>query len=400
MTSIEQLIGDLLLRHNCVVVPTFGGFVAKQVSAKVDYDKGIINPPKKSLLFNAQLINNDGLLINELSQANGITFDEASIEVANKISDWSESLKSGGRIELDRVGNLFFDAENNICFEQDRFFNLLLESFGLGQVHFIAEEDVQLVRAEVIRREVAVEVQEEEKVEEKPIIEITQSMDPKIISMVSENEEVTPSLNKETVEVLEPRKRRRILPYIAAAGLAFYAVWIPAKTDVLESGVISFHDFNPFHTHSEGNYVKEQFSENISFEAEDIETLDEQIGDATDLDFFRYNFTEGASILLDLREEKIEDKDLVEEVSRVTETSSEKEEFQPNSRHVIVGCFGSELNAKNLVEKLNSLGMDAQIVDFHNGLHRVSAGAGISDESISQIRSKAEGFGFPGWVLK
>lgn len=392
MTNIEQLIGDLLLRHNCVVVPTFGGFVAKQVSAKVDYDKGIINPPKKSLLFNAQLINNDGLLINELSQANGISFDEASIEVANKISAWSKSLKSGGRIELDRVGNLFYDAENNICFEQDRFFNLLLESFGLGQVHFIANEDVQLIRAEVVRREMIIEVPKAKA--EEPIIEVVQSIEPKVISMIPVQESVLPTAEKETVVVTEePRKRRRILPYVAAAGLAFYAVWIPAKTDVLESGVISFHDLNPFHKHSEGNYVKEQFSENISFETEDIETLDEQIGDATDLDFFRYNFTEGASILLDLREEKA----FVKEES---ETSNETEAFQPNSKHVIVGCFGSETNAKNLVEKLNSHGMNAQIVDFHNGLHRVSAGAGMSDESIAQIRSKAEGLGFSGWVLK
>mgnify|MGYP003565138742 CR=1 FL=1 len=37
---IEQLIGDLLLRHNCVVVPAFGGFVAKQMSAVIDYKTG------------------------------------------------------------------------------------------------------------------------------------------------------------------------------------------------------------------------------------------------------------------------------------------------------------------------------------------------------------------------
>ena len=59
---IEKLIGDLLLRHNCVVVPSFGGFVAKQVSAVIDYKTGVMHPPKKSLLFNKQLINNDGLL--------------------------------------------------------------------------------------------------------------------------------------------------------------------------------------------------------------------------------------------------------------------------------------------------------------------------------------------------
>ena len=36
--------------------------------------------------------------------------------------------------------------EKNICFEQDRFFNLLLESYGLGKVHFVSESDIQIVK--------------------------------------------------------------------------------------------------------------------------------------------------------------------------------------------------------------------------------------------------------------
>ena len=146
MTTVEHLIGDLLLRHNCVIVPSFGGFVAKQVSAKIDYASGRMTPPSKSLLFNKQLINNDGLLINEFSQANELSFNQASKEVSAKVSLWREALKSGQRIELDRVGYLYNDAENNLCFEQDRFFNLLLESYGLGKVHFLSEEDVQIAR--------------------------------------------------------------------------------------------------------------------------------------------------------------------------------------------------------------------------------------------------------------
>ena len=71
MKHIEQAIGDLLLRHNCVIVPAFGGFVAEQLSAKIDYDKGVMTPPRKALLFNKQLVSNDGLLINEFSRSKG-----------------------------------------------------------------------------------------------------------------------------------------------------------------------------------------------------------------------------------------------------------------------------------------------------------------------------------------
>ena len=95
---IEHHIGDLLLRHNCVIVPAFGGFVAKQISAKIDYDKGSMTPPRKSLLFNKQLINNDGLLINEISQSRDISFDEAQLELAYTVNGWNRQLRKGKRI--------------------------------------------------------------------------------------------------------------------------------------------------------------------------------------------------------------------------------------------------------------------------------------------------------------
>ena len=40
MIRPEELIGQLLLRHNCVIVPGFGGFVAQRVAAVVDSEKG------------------------------------------------------------------------------------------------------------------------------------------------------------------------------------------------------------------------------------------------------------------------------------------------------------------------------------------------------------------------
>jgi hypothetical protein len=148
--SIEKLIGDLLLRHNYVVVPSFGGFVAKQTAASIDKVNGIMLPPKKSLLFNRQLINNDGLLIASFAKEMGITFDEASQEVQKLVENWYITLNEGERVNIDKVGFLFLDQEKNIGFEQDRYFNLLLHSYGLGKVHFISEEDIQLVNQPVV----------------------------------------------------------------------------------------------------------------------------------------------------------------------------------------------------------------------------------------------------------
>ncbi|HNR86040.1 MAG TPA: hypothetical protein PKN38_05475, partial [Taishania sp.] len=150
---MEQIIGDLLIRHNCVIIPEFGGFVTQRTAAKIDTNLGVITPPSKSLLFNRQLINNDGLLIAELAQQTRVSYDEARLMVQQLVKSWNETLSSGQRITIDKVGFLFFDQERNICFEQDRYFNLLLSSYGLGNVHFLTETDVAIAQHKAIQQE-------------------------------------------------------------------------------------------------------------------------------------------------------------------------------------------------------------------------------------------------------
>ncbi|MDG1657662.1 MAG: SPOR domain-containing protein [Crocinitomicaceae bacterium] len=403
MTTIEHLIGDLLVRHNCVIVPSFGGFVAKQISAKIDFDKGSMMPPRKSLLFNKQLINNDGLLINELSQAEQISFDEAEQRVSEKVNSWNHQLKRGKRIELDRVGMLFLDAENNLCFEQDRFFNLLLASFGLGQVHFLTEEDVNIVQADALSREI---ILEEPGKETTPIIELVQPVETaKPVTKVSEVKQ--PRTIKPAVETYNTSapKKRRFWRYAAAAcilPIAFYSIWIPMQTDVLESGVISIKDFNPFYSSSEGNYTQSTFTENIDFERVAEKSIDEEIAEIeTDVDVVKLAFTEDTYIFVDISDQNNEVNSSIETVEQNQEQEMIPEtQIDVNARHLIIGCFGNKENATNLVSKLKSEGMNAIIVDISGGLHRVSAGAAISDESLQSIRTKAEGLGYQGWVLK
>lgn len=408
MKHIEQAIGDLLLRHNCVIVPTFGGFVAEQLSAKIDYDKGVMVPPRKALLFNKQLISNDGLLINELASRNAVSFDEASSEVSSIVSEWNHRLEKGERIELDRVGILFRDADNNLQFEQDRFFNLLLASFGLDQVHFVTQNEVEELQAEPITLErtivepILVEVEEEAtQIKHLPktfVVEKAQKEDPIAIG------------STKVVEMTPVKKKSRVWKYAAAAcflPIVFYSIWIPAQTDVLQSGVISIKDFNPFYSSAEGNYAQTDYPEDITFEKNTEPTLEEQVNSADFIpnNVFVYRFTEDTHVKVDISEinstsvdpqELNNTDDVVPEQVDVTPTPI----VQPNSMNFIVGCFGNKANADNLVSKLKAEGLNAFIFDEKGGLHRVSAGAAISNESISDIKSKSQELGFSGWILK
>lgn len=387
MVSVEQLIGNLLLRHNCVIIPSFGGFVAQPVSARIDYEKGTMLPPGKSLLFNRQLINNDGLLISEYAQANHVSFDTAANALKTLVKSWNESLQNGARIEIEQVGNLFFDEERNICFEQDRFCNLLLESFGLGTVHFLTEEDVQIAEQRIapLRVETESETPSIAIAPDAPVLE-----EAPIIEMVPNAPEIeTP---------VEQERKRRPWRYVAAACLlpiAFYSIWIPSKTDVLESGVISFKDFNPFHQASEGAYELHELRKDWKTDAEVRGTLDAELDavEGTAL-VYAFKFTDDTYIKVALP-----DKTVNEVPTPIEPKSTGSPSIEANASHYIVGCFGEKANAENLVAKLRSSGLDARIVDVSNGLHRVTAGGAISEESYETIKRKADSLGFSGWRL-
>ncbi|NVK66135.1 MAG: HU-CCDC81 and SPOR domain-containing protein [Flavobacteriales bacterium] len=410
MKHIEQAIGDLLLRHNCVIVPAFGGFVAEQLSAKIDYDKGVMTPPRKALLFNKQLVSNDGLLINELASRQAVSFEEASKGVAATVSEWNYRLKQGDRIELDRVGILFIDAENNLRFEQDRFFNLLLASFGLDQVHFISQNEV-----------------EETQTIEQPSIEpvLVDSEDTLVvipeqkqapIKHLPRTETVAAQVKEEVadekiVPLEAPQKRSRVWKYVAAAcflPIAFYSIWIPTRTDVLESGVLSIKDFNPFYKSAEGIYTQNEYSEDITFDKNTEQTLQEQIdGLEIPTDVFPYSYADNLNVLVDISEINKTEEAAPSEANANPEPTPvdvpetvEQPVVQPDAMNFIVGCFGDKSNAENLVQKLNSEGLSAFIVDVKGGLHRVSAGAALSNEAMNEIRSKSESLGFEGWILK
>lgn len=416
MTSVEQLIGNLLLRHNCVIIPSFGGFVAQRISARVDYKSGTMLPPGKSILFNRQLLNNDGLLVNEFAQENNVSFEDATQELTALVDAWHATLKDGGRIEIERVGNLFFDEERNICFEQDRFANLLLESFGLGTVHFVTEEDVRIVEHKISVEETVLPKEDPTPVvaptvrEEKKATPVETYKDETQVTPIIPIAKPTPVVKKQAgteTEVIAPKQRNRAWRYIAAAcilPIAFYSIWIPVRTDVLESGMISFSDFNPFHQRAAGTYKPSKEASKWTEESSDSHTksLSEEVEElSSDTDVYSYKLADDTyiSVALPKNETANVSEDVVEttDVSPSNETNSN---FDANAMHYVVGCFGDKTNADNLVARMRANGLDASIVDMKGGLHRVSAGGAISEEAYQSIKLKADAMGLTGWRLR
>ncbi len=220
MKSLEDILIELLHKHECVVVPAFGGFIAKQKSAYVDFELGLIHPPFREIGFNIQLQSNDGLLVNQFAAQYQLDYTASLDAVGQQVTIWNEVLRQGKQLSIPKIGNFKKDLEGNIQFEQDRSFNLLMSAYGLELVGFIPA---------------------------KPL--------------VSEGEKAV-------------KNNRQLWKYAAAAAIAipiaFYSIWIPVKTPALESGMFSYQDFNPFKTQNENTYTETQIDlpriEHVSIE--------------------------------------------------------------------------------------------------------------------------------------
>ena len=69
---VGHYISELLFFHDCVILPNFGGLVGNPQSAKLNKTTGILSPPSKQILFNANLKTNDGLLITHISNQENV----------------------------------------------------------------------------------------------------------------------------------------------------------------------------------------------------------------------------------------------------------------------------------------------------------------------------------------
>ena len=91
MEHFDLVLFDLLVKHDCVIIPDFGGFVSKRVSSKIDFDKGLIIPPSKHLLFNRHLTNNDGLLLAAYAERNGVSYIDAEQSLNKLIKSFKKN---------------------------------------------------------------------------------------------------------------------------------------------------------------------------------------------------------------------------------------------------------------------------------------------------------------------
>jgi len=118
-------------------VPGFGGFVARPVSAQFSKTGNMLLPPGKSLVFNKNLSNNDGLLAAHIMQKQSLQFKEAVAKIEQWVSEGRRQLETKKRLELESTGLLYYNSENTLLFEPSLQKSHEMNSFGLVAVNAV-----------------------------------------------------------------------------------------------------------------------------------------------------------------------------------------------------------------------------------------------------------------------
>src|SRR5690625_922510 len=105
--QITTHLTALLHRYDCVIIPGFGAFLTQRQPARINKEKNIFNPPSKSLSFNRQLKENDGILANYIAKTEGISYEQSIQKIRAFIENISEALRSEDHTsELQSRGHL------------------------------------------------------------------------------------------------------------------------------------------------------------------------------------------------------------------------------------------------------------------------------------------------------
>ncbi len=126
-------ISDLLYRYECVIIPDFGAFLTRSVSAKIDEGSHTFYPPGKAISFNEQLKQNDGLLANYIAEVENIPYEVSVEKIAQKIKSLKSQLSLGETLSFKNIGEVVLNSDGRLTFAPSYDLNYLTNSFGLTQ---------------------------------------------------------------------------------------------------------------------------------------------------------------------------------------------------------------------------------------------------------------------------
>ena len=115
MNRLIYHIEFLLHEHNCVIVPDLGGFVINAIHSNRD-DSNLLNPPSCELVFNRDLIHNDGLLAQSYMKTYDLSFERAMWRIDNEVVELKRILRDKSYLDLNKLGSFSLTEDNRFAY--------------------------------------------------------------------------------------------------------------------------------------------------------------------------------------------------------------------------------------------------------------------------------------------
>lgn len=347
--KIDNSISQLLYLHDCVVVPELGGFVANYKSAQIQSIKNTLEAPSKSVSFNKNLQQNDGLLANHLVQTQRINYQDSCKRIEDYVASINQDLKLKKKVLIEDVGTLFLDADNRIQFNPENTVNYLLDSYGLNTFQKLPIKRVTL--------------------EEK----ITKEFKDRVVPLA----------------VVKKKKRNPAIWAVAAAAvLAIVTVW-GSQVDL--SGDFNYATLFPsFKPGEKAVYSERKLSP--KFIEVTGSNFKEKLATASENDLtINVSFIYGEEpVVVRLKNAPT----IIEPVSTYVESKKIDLKY-----HIIVGCFSEKANAKKMVKTLKKKGLNAWLVGQRKKLWTVSYSSFATRKEAVEALALAQTENPKAWIL-
>lgn len=335
--KMETYISDLLYRHDCVIIPGLGGIITNYRSAQIHPVSHTLRPPSKSIRFNVNLQEDDGLLANYVSSCESISFASAQSKIERFVFSIQNDLQHKKEARLPKIGVLSVDINGILSFEPDLKVNYLPDGFGLEAIQSPA----------ILRKSKGIDVS-------KQIYQGAKSIQAQ-----------KTSFNWKVAAVLIP-----------LIGLSTY---VSFQQEAIGDKYANYAYLNPFKEKPASVYVPRT----IEVKEKTIELKETKI-------------TTTPKTVVETVKANTEVK-----AKKTIPAPSVKTTLVTKPFHLVAGCFSSKLNANNLVAQLKTEGFEASVIGQNeNGLFRVAFQSYVNRELAVSEMKKLKDSGKSTWLLK
>lgn len=149
MLRIVTHIERLLLVHDCVIVPKFGGFVLQTIPSVHGVEEHTFRPMAKEIVFNMTLQHTDGLLSSSYMQMYDVDYKTAQQLLEEDVDQLNVVLQEQKKISLGMIGTFVLGDEGQIIYSPGEIDLFNVGSYGLPMFHFPALQSVSAKQEEV-----------------------------------------------------------------------------------------------------------------------------------------------------------------------------------------------------------------------------------------------------------